>query len=154
MPYERDAAGGVTATIDALGHRTERVLDARGAATSRTDVREETWTSSTLASSSTSTDPLGHTTTSLRGAYGLPTSTTFPGGASTSASFFGTTSLDASGDYPTLRTDEVGRERRFAYSAGTNPGELERATELGGPSSVTDQPRRGDTRLGIRWRAR
>ncbi len=127
--YERDEAGRVTATIDALGHRSETTRDIRGGVAVYEDATGREWETSDDGRTTTSTDPIGNVTTSAREAYGLPGTVTYPGGATTSSSFLGSTSIDASGEYPLSRTDEAGRDRNYTYDAF---GGLDTATDLGG----------------------
>ena len=127
--YVRDDAGQVLSTTDALGHTTSRTYDVRGAMATMTDAASHTWTYATTPTSSTSTTPLGETTTSTSTSYGLPLGTTFPGGATTASTQHGTTSLDESYAYPASRTDESGRTRSFDYDGSSG---LIGATDLGG----------------------
>ena len=127
--YERNRAGDVTATIDALGRRTEMVPNARGGVASTTDARGGTSTFSETATTSTSTTATGRTTVSTRTEYGLPDSTILPGGATTATTHDGATRVDESDRFPLTATDEAGRVRRFVYDA---LGGLAGATDLGG----------------------
>jgi len=77
-----------------LGHVTSRTYDVRGAMLTMTNAVGRTWTYSTTPSESVSSTPLGNTTTSTRTSYGLPGTTTLPGGATTGSTFDGNTQAD------------------------------------------------------------
>jgi RHS repeat-associated protein len=124
--YVRDAVGRTLSETDPLGHITSRTYDVRGAMLTMTNAVGRTWTYSTTPQQSVSSTPLGNTTTSTRTSYGLPGTTTLPGGATTGSTFDGNTQADESSRFPLTRTDESGRTRDFAYDA------------LGGLDSVTD----------------
>jgi len=81
--------------------------------------------------STTVTDPLQRDTVLLQNPYGLPSETQFFGGTRTSSSFLGQTVRDEAQFYPTLRTDELLRERSLTYTARSA---LDTASDLSGTS--------------------
>ena len=74
---------------------------------------------------------MSRTTVTSLSTYGLPGSTTYPGGAGTASSYLGTTRLDGSQQFPTSFTDEAARARDYGYDSKSG---LTSATDLAGQS--------------------
>ncbi len=129
--FERDSAGRVTRTTDALGHETQTSYKLGGRLASTTNARGKTTSFDRSPLSASITDALSRTTVTSLSTYGLPGSTTYPGGADTSSSYLGTTRLDGSQQYPTSFQDELERTRNYGYD--TKSG-LTSATDLAGQS--------------------
>ncbi len=108
---------------------TSFTYDPRGNVATTTDERMHVTTSTTLPASTAVTDLLSNTTTQSQSTYGLPTSAAYPGGASTSSTFRGETSLDQSSSFPLTQVDESSRTRSFSYDPRSV---LTGATDLGG----------------------
>ena len=77
------------------------------------------------------TDALSRTTVTSLSSYGLPTGTTYPGSATTSSSYLGTTRLDGAQQFPTSFEDELERSRDYGYDSKSG---LTSATDLAGQS--------------------
>jgi RHS repeat-associated protein len=127
--FERDVAGRVTKTTDALGHETHTTYKLGGRLESTTNARGKTTSFDRTPTSASITDALSRTTVTSLSTYGLPGSTTYPGGASTASSYLGTTRLDGSQQFPTSFEDELERSRDYGYDAKSG---LSSATDLAG----------------------
>ncbi len=127
--YTRDAVGRTLSETDPLGHTTSRTYDVRGAMLTMTNAVGRTWSYATTPQASVSSTPLGNTTTASRTAYGLPATTSYPGGATTGVSHNGQTQADESSRFPSTSTDEAGRTRTFGYDAQSG---LSSTTDLAG----------------------
>jgi RHS repeat-associated protein len=90
---------------------------------------EKTTSFDRTPTSASITDALSRTTVTSLSTYGLPGSTTYPGGASTASSYLGTTRLDGSQQFPTSFEDELERSRDYGYDAKSG---LSSATDLAG----------------------
>ena len=127
--YTRDEMGRPLTITDPTGEVRSFTYDIRGAVATSTDERMNTTTSVSAPTGTTTTDLLTHTTTSALTTYGLPGTTTYPGGANTSVDFVGRTAVDESTSFPNTQTDEQGRVRAFGYDSGSV---LNSATDLAG----------------------
>ena len=127
--FQRDSAGRVTKTTDALGHETHTSYKLGGRLKDTTNARGFTTAFDRDPTSSAITDALTRTTVTSLTAFGLPTSTAYPGGAATSSAYAGTTRLDASQSFPTSFNDELERARTFSYDAHSG---LTSTTDLAG----------------------
>jgi RHS repeat-associated protein len=127
--FERDAAGRVTKTTDALGHETHTAYKLGGRLESTTNARGKTTSFDRTPTSASITDALSRTTVTSLSTYGLPGSTTYPGGASTASSYLGTTRLDGAQQFPTSFEDELERSRDYGYDVKSG---LTSASDLAG----------------------
>ncbi|MCB9492494.1 MAG: hypothetical protein H6674_10560 [Dehalococcoidia bacterium] len=94
---------------DPAGEVRSYTYDPRGSVATTTDERMHVTTSTTLPTSTSTTDALSNTTTNTQTDYGLPSSSTYPGGASTASAFNGLTHIDSSTSFPASQTDESSR---------------------------------------------
>jgi YD repeat-containing protein len=129
--FERDAAGRVTKTTDAFGQETTTAYKLGGRLESTTNARGKTTTFDRGPHSASITDALSRTMVTSLSTYGLPGSTTYPGGAGTASSYLGTTRLDGSQQFPTSFEDELERSRDYGYDSKSG---LTSATDLAGQS--------------------
>lgn len=127
--FERDSAGRVTRTIDAIGNETETNYLVGGRLDSTTNARGFTTSFDRTPTQSSIEDALSRTTVTSLTQYGLPTGTSYPGGASTGSAYLGTTRLDGAQSFPTSFSDEQLRRRDFEYDARSG---LTRASDLAG----------------------
>jgi RHS repeat-associated protein len=127
--FERDAAGRVTKTTDALGHETHTAYKLGGRLESTTNARGKTTSFDRNPLSASITDALNRTTVTSLSTFGLPLGTQYPGGSDTASSYFGTTRLDGSQQFPTSFEDELERSRDYGYDAKSG---LASATDLAG----------------------
>jgi len=110
--YEYDAIGQMTATVDAMGHRTESEYDLVGQQVlARDGLGNETRFAYDLAGQLLSeTDPRGFTTSHVYDDLGRKIRTLYPDGSTTEFAY------DALGNLTSL-TDELGRETKYAYNS-------------------------------------
>jgi RHS repeat-associated protein len=127
--FERDATGRVTKTTDALGHETTTAYKLGGRLERTTNARGRTTSFDRSPLSASITDALNRTTVTSVSTYGLPGSTTYPGGAETASSYLGTTRLDGAQQFPTSFEDEQNRSREYSYDAKSG---LTSASDLAG----------------------
>ncbi|MCB9679844.1 MAG: RHS repeat protein, partial [Alphaproteobacteria bacterium] len=125
--YVRDPLGRVLSQTDPAGEVRSYTYDPRGSVATTTDERMHVTTSTTLPTSTSTTDALSNTTTNTQTDYGLPSSSTYPGGASTASAFNGLTHIDSSTSFPASQTDESSRVPSITdgpttrRNAGSNP---------------------------------
>ncbi|MBX3275625.1 MAG: PKD domain-containing protein, partial [Sandaracinaceae bacterium] len=127
--YARDPLGRVITQTAPDGTTRSFTYDPRGNIATTTDERGHVTAHATLPAESSVTDALSNTTVHHSTPYGLPASTRYPGGASTSTTFHGRTHVDASASFPLTQVDEQARTRAFQYDAQSV---LTGATDLGG----------------------
>ncbi|MEM9728170.1 MAG: DNRLRE domain-containing protein [Myxococcota bacterium] len=139
--FERDPAGRAERVTDGLGGersmtyfpdgriRTMTQLVTENAAPGCAPPAPRTTTFDYTPTTTTVTDPLNRDTLLVQNLYGLPARTEFPGGSQTSSQFEGQTVRDEAQFFPTVRTDELLRDRNLTYSSRSA---LDRASDLSG----------------------
>ena len=96
-----------------------------------TDANNNTWFYEYNGTSTTITDPLGRTTTSVQTDQYLPSETIYADGTSSKVEYLYDNNLQEATDYPTIVTDRGGNDRHFGYDEF---GRLTSATDLGDTS--------------------